>query len=424
MKKFMFLAMCFVPIAFAANAVSFQPATAGATNVARTGATTRTANQQRGFPQLAETRRQQQRNTHYIINTPDVDTACRERIFQCLVDYCGDVTVIPGQREGRCVGATEGELYNWVLLCLQRDTTPLMPNFQAGFTTGGNAMNIAARLCPSFVQQELMAYLAMANMAEQLNKQRSDQCVQRRRELEAAISCHQVALTSGGETHNRLVSTLADFCGAGIPGGSQEMVMQFANAGNIGGNIFGWAENLLTLDGSRRGPEWQTAVDAVLAGHVNRMNLACGENMQMQFQPREITVGPTALQTVAAAAVGTAIGTTFQSPQTAQTPPTAPGAAMPPVVSANLWEEFRSLTDIFDIGTASQVVMAGLEQPPTMQNPFLTSATMASMQNARRAGTKVFVLRDSIRCFIVVVESLNPAENNAIAHQLANCRYN
>ena len=32
---------------------------------------------------------------------------------------CGDVTVIPGQRESKCQYATESELYNYTLLCLQ-----------------------------------------------------------------------------------------------------------------------------------------------------------------------------------------------------------------------------------------------------------------------------------------------------------------
>ena len=406
MKKFLFLALCLAP--FAINAVSFNQ-TVGAPAPAPQRATN---NSQRGHQQLADQFRQHQRNTFYIVNTPDVDSACRNRIFQCLADYCGDVTVIPGQRESRCVGATEGELYNWVLLCLQRDTTPLIPNFAV--TAGQGGMNTAARLCPSYVQQELMAYLSMANMAEQLTRQRSDACVQRRRELEAAIACHQVALSTGTETHNRVISSLTDFCGAGIPGGSSEMVTRFANAGNVGANIFGWAEKILTLDASRRGPEWQSAVDSVLAGYVNRMNLACGENMQMQFVERApANTGPTAVQTAAAMVMGVAF-------------PAQPGPAQDDPMQAHraLWNEFRSMSDIHDFATAQQVVQAGLTNAPTVQNPFLTSAVMGEMQRAYQIGVKVFVLRDSARCFIVPVQTLTPQDNSVIAQQLSNCRFN
>jgi hypothetical protein len=403
MKKYLLISLCFSLFASAAAAVSFNQH-AVTINTSR-------ASTQRGHQQLAEVYRQNQRNTFYIVNTPDVDTACRNKIFQCLADYCGDVTVIPGQRGGRCTSATEGELYNWVLLCLQRDNEPLMPNFATA--VGGGGMNTAARLCPSFVQQELMAYLAMANMADQLTRQRSDLCVQRRRELEAAIACHQVALSSGTETHNRLVSNLTDFCGTGVPGGSSEMVTRFAHAGNLGANIFGWAEKILTLDASRKGPEWKTAVDDVLASYVNRMNLACGENMQMQFVDRGTGTagGPTALQVAATMAVNTV----FQAPPQQPTTPPPPPA---------IWQEFRTIANIFDFATARQTVWSALSNQATTQSPYVTAATMGDMQVAYRRGVKVFILRDSARCFVIPVEMLSPEENQIIAQQLSGCRFN
>ncbi|MCL2369569.1 MAG: hypothetical protein FWC83_02740, partial [Alphaproteobacteria bacterium] len=277
MKRYLIIALAFMMFS-GVYANTFAPAggmpAATAPDVARAATTG-----SRGHAQSAQQWRQHNRNTHFIVNTPDVDSACRRIIMECLVEYCGDVALVPGQRnQGRCTAASEGELYNWVMLCLARNTQPLLPNFQVGVTQHGAGMHTAARLCPAFVQQELMAYLSMANMAEQLTRQRSDECHQRRRELEAAFSCHSVAMASGNETHNRVIAMLTDFCGDGVPGGSSEMVMRFANAGNIGANIWGWAENLVNLNASRRGDDWQTAVDGVLAGYVNRMNLACGEN--------------------------------------------------------------------------------------------------------------------------------------------------
>ena len=55
---------------------------------------------------------QNQRNTYFLITQPDVDTACREKIFNCLSDYCGDTVIVPGKTSGRCLYATETELYN------------------------------------------------------------------------------------------------------------------------------------------------------------------------------------------------------------------------------------------------------------------------------------------------------------------------
>ena len=38
---------------------------------------------------------QNQKNTYFMITQPDVDTACRQKIYKCLSDYCGDVTIVP-----------------------------------------------------------------------------------------------------------------------------------------------------------------------------------------------------------------------------------------------------------------------------------------------------------------------------------------
>ena len=60
----------------------------------------------RGNAGIANTYKTNQRNNYFMVTQPDVDTACREKIFKCLSDYCGDVTVVPGQRESKCQYAT------------------------------------------------------------------------------------------------------------------------------------------------------------------------------------------------------------------------------------------------------------------------------------------------------------------------------
>ena len=366
-----------------------------------------TAGTLRGNQGLANAYKTNQRNTYYMVNVPDVDSACRTKIDKCLSDYCGDITVVPGQVSGRCAYATESELYNYVLMCLRNDTSMLLPNYAAGTKMGVGGVNTAAHLCPSYVQQELMAWLSMSNMANELTKAHSPQCLERRRELEAALSCHSVALAYGNETSSMLMSQLTDFCGAGVPGGSAEMVSRFANAGNVGANIWGWAEKIVTLDLNKKASDWETAVDAVLASYTNRMNLACGEDMKLNLPQRDNS-GSSALQTAAAVAVSVAFPDTQKKNDTG---------------NVSLYMEIKSRTDVYDYKTANQVVQAGLTNSALTQNAFFTSSQMDDMQTAYKSGTNVFILRDSTRCFIVPVGEMTSSEKSMVAQQFNTCIY-
>lgn len=367
-----------------------------------------TAGTIRGNQGLANAYKQNMRNTYYMVNVPDVDSACRTKIDKCLTDYCGDITVVPGQVSGRCAYATESDLYNYVLLCLRNDTTTLLPNYAAGTKMGIGGLNTAAHLCPSYVQQEIMAWLSMSNMANELTKAHSPQCLERRRELEAALSCHSVALAYGNETSSMLMSQLTDFCGAGVPGGSAEMVSRFANAGNVGANIWGWAEKIVSLDLNKKASDWETAVDAVLASYTNRMNLACGEDMQLNLPVRDNS-GTSALQTAATVAASVAFPDTQKKNDIAG--------------NVNIYMEIKSRTDIYDYKTANQVVQAGLTNSALTQNAFFTPSQMDDMQSAYKRGTNVFVLRDSTRCFIVPVAEMTAAEKSMVAQQFGTCIY-
>ena len=367
----------------------------------------------RGYQSLANAYQTNQRNTYFMVTQPDVDTACREKIYNCLAEYCGDVTVVPGRRSGRCQYATETELYNYAMLCLQKDTSVLLPQYNStNLTAGGGAgMNTAARLCPSYVQQEVMSYLAMANMADELSKSHSDLCLKRRQELEAAMACHAVALAYGNETTSMLTNMLTDACGAGVPGGSAEMVTQFANAGNVGANVWGWAEKILNLEMNEKGEDWQMAVDSVLASYTNRMNLACGDDMQINTASYSTSGSdqPSTLQTAAALVTGVVF-------PTAKTQ-----AEANPYENQSLYMELTTMSPVYDYQTAQQLVMAATSNPVTTQNDFLTTAQLSNMQTAYVRGTKVFIIRDSARCYIVPVQTLTTAESNLIAQTFASC---
>ena len=352
---------------------------------------------------------QNQRNTYFMYTQPDVDTACRQKIYNCLADYCGDVTVVPGKTSGRCMYATETELYNYALLCLQKDTSILLPQYNTITKNGSGGMNTAARLCPSYVQQELMSYLSMANMADKLTRSHSDLCIQRRRELEAAMACHAVALAYGNETTSMLTTQLTDFCGAGVAGGSAEMVTRFTNAGNVGANIWGWAEKIVSLEANSKGANWEAAVDAVLASYTNRMNLACGDDLQLNTVSHPTTTNTTPnLQNAVAVVTGVAFPSVVNSVKT-KTP------------DYGLYMEVTSMSEIYDYNTANQVVQAGLTNNALTQNSFLTSSQMDTMQKAYKYGTKVFIIRDSSRCFTVPVTTLSSTETSVVAQAFANC---
>ena len=285
-----------------------------------------------------------------------------------------------------------------------------MPQYSVNNQYSANAMNTAARLCPSYVQQEVMSYLSMANMAEQLSKSHSDLCLQRRQELEAAMSCHSVALAYGNETSSMLTAQLSDYCGAGVPGGSAEMVTRFANAGNVGANVWGWAEKIVSLNLNKKGADWQAAVDSVLAGYTNRMNLACGDNLQMNTSSYagSSSSEPTALQTAAALVTGVV----FPADSTEKENPNE---------AWSVYMEVTTMSEMWDYNTAYQVVQAAMSNTATTQNSFLTSAQIDSMQDAYIRGTKVFIMRDSGRCYIIPVRTMTGDESSLVSQSFANC---
>ena len=160
---------------------------------------------------------------------------------------------------------------------------------------------------------------------------------------------------------------------------------------------------------NEKGADWQAAVDAVLAGYTNRMNLACGDNLQINTTGASMTSNePTALQTVAALAVGTAF-------------PSANGDAENPYENQSLFMEITSRSELWDYDTAYQVVQAGLTNNALTQNAFLSSGQMDDMQTAYKRGTKVFIIRDSARCYMIPVAQMSSTETSLIAQSFANC---
>ena len=55
------------------------------------------------------------------------------------------------------------------------------------------------------------------------------------------------------------------------------------------------------------------------------------------------------------------------------------------------------------------------------QNAFLTSAQIDDMQRAYIRGTKVFIIRDSARCYVIPVREMTSEEKSLVAQSFANC---
>ena len=164
------------------------------------------------------------------------------------------------------------------------------------------------------------------------------------------------------------------------------------------------------MEVNNKGDDWQSAVDAVLAGYTNRMNLACGENLQINVPARTPSNEPSALQTVANLAVAAAFPATNQQVEN-------------PYANQPIWMEVTSRTNIYNANDAYQVINAALTNPATFQNAYFNSAEMDDMQRAYTRGTKVFILRDTARCYIVPVAQMTPQEQSLLAQVTANCTY-
>jgi len=188
------------------------------------------------------------------------------------------------------------------------------------------------------------------------------------------------------------------------------MVTRFANAGNVGANIWGWAEKVVSLNLNKKGADWQAAVDAVLAGYTNRMNLACGDNMQMNTVSYNGSSSsePTALQTAAALVTGVVF-------------PTDSTERENPYENWSVYMDVTTMSEMWNYDTARQVVMAAMSNTATTQNAFLTSAQIDDMQRAYVRGTKVFIMRDSGRCYVIPVRTLTDEESSVISQSFANC---
>lgn len=414
MKRF--VALCgLIAVVFGANgAMAVSAGTVATSNVNRALVSNVNSNGLRGMAGVANAYKQNQLANYYMATQLDVGTACSERIMKCLNEYCDGTTVAGGIVQNKCQYVSQNDLYNYALLCLQKDNSQLLPQYNVNTKYSTGAMNTAARLCPAYVQENLMSWLSMANMADKLSKSSSDLCIQRRQELNAAMSCHSVALAYGNDTTSKLTAQLTDYCGAGIPGGSSEMVLRFVNAGNVGANVWGWAEKIVGLDVNAKGADWQSAVDNVLAGYTNRMNLACGDNLQMN--PSSATVSTTGTAGLLVAA--SLLTGDKKLPDAA----TVAKNAVTPGAYSNFWMEVLSNANLMDSATASQVVNAGLTNSVLTANAFLTSSQMSQMQEAYKKGTKVFIIRDTTRCYIVPVQTLTDAESTLVASQFSNCR--
>jgi hypothetical protein len=161
-------------------------------------------------------------------------------------------------------------------------------------------------------------------------------------------------------------------------------------------------------------------MDQVLAYYTNRMNLACGDNMQINTPARGSAGSAGGTSGNDLPTLTTIAGLALDVYSTRELEAIHNGAVMS-APAETIWAEIYSSSEVYDFATAKQVVNAGLTNSPLTQNAFLSSAQMATMQDNYKTGTKVFILRDSARCFIVPVRTLTAQEQSAAAQVFASC---
>ena len=84
--------------------------------------------------------------------------------------------------------------------------------------------------------------------------------------------------------------------------------------------------------------------------------------------------------------------------------------------------EVESISEqIYTYDRAEKAVKATLTNTAITQNPFFSTAQADNMQQAYIKGTKVFIVRDGARCFIVPVAQMTPSETSSVAQQFSNC---
>ena len=115
------------------------------------------------------------------------------------------------------------------------------------------------------------------------------------------------------------------------------------------------------------------------------------------------------LQTIATMAVNAAF------------PATSAPVAEDPYKTWPLWIDITSRSEVYTYQDAHQIVIAVLYNPPTTQNAFLNSAQITDIQNAYKRGSKMIVLRDNVRCYMVPVQEMTSQEYGLLSGSLAGC---
>ena len=138
------------------------------------------------------------------------------------------------------------------------------------------------------------------------------------------------------------------------------------------------------------------------------MNLACGDNVQLNLPQRTTSSGTSALQAVATVAAAAAFPDTQKKTNS---------------VNSDLFFEVTSRQEIYNWNTARDVINAGLSNSVLTQNAFLTADQMNQMQKAYKSGTNLFILRDSTRCYFVPVDEMTDTQKSMIATQFSTCIY-
>ncbi|MBL0718114.1 MAG: hypothetical protein JJV93_02575 [Alphaproteobacteria bacterium] len=340
----------------------------------------------------------------YRDNLTSPSVICPQIISDCLSSYCGEISLAQNQPARLCSNMDPITLTKAVKVCLAN-------NSSAQVRASGNIVSTASN-CSPYISSSINIYLSSLVAASQLISNRSEDCLNKKEQLNASMACHQTALAFGQESASSLKSRLMLACGPGVRGGTDLMVSKFYEGGNVR-STFGMISKIITLDDSKKGTGWKDAMDEILIGYINQMNLAC--QTQMSFSP-SVGTDYTSESYMSNIIKDTYSANTANTVNTVNTYNTA-STFSTTVSSFNVY----SAQSLVNYNTARQVVMAGLTNDLYSPNQFLSSKVMGDMQEAVRNNTKVFIIRDALRCYIVPITNLSPTEHQQLLRQEPSC---
>ncbi|MDR1476613.1 MAG: hypothetical protein LBI17_00610 [Rickettsiales bacterium] len=191
------------------------------------------------------------------------ETQCREDIDYCFSRYCFDKKTVENGSYSKCgsMGAAQ------VTMGVEEECLKIRAAVKQLDLVAG---------CKKWTFDMVVKLLENKGAVEKQLKINSPFCQSAASALAAAKKCHAGMLAHDGSIDPALKGRLESLCGAGA-GGDDTMVERFLRAGDYGdANAGAQRDMLLTSQNTAKRDNWRQAVDMVLAGYIDMVEIPCG----------------------------------------------------------------------------------------------------------------------------------------------------